>query len=81
MSAEIVTAVEKLLSYLRQAETRRILETEYGMTRFHQGADKLQKRYHDAVESGEDQDFVKALEDAPLPPSFVIVSMQERGII
>jgi len=78
MSAEVVAAVEKMISYLKQAETRRILETEYGITRFHQGADKLQQRYHDAVESGTDQDFVKALEEAPLPPPYVVEAMKSR---
>jgi len=71
-------AIYDLIDYLKQAEVRRTVGSDLAFNHFNDRQNQTKMRYQAGLESGDDQDFVDALESSPCPYPFVVQAMKER---
>lgn len=77
--SDTAAAIKELITYLKQREIRETVGSDHAFNHFNDRQNSTKLRYETALESGEDQDFVDALESAPYPHKFVVESMKKRS--
>ena len=76
--SETAAAIRELITYMKQYEIRQTLGNDRASIQFSDGTGNVKRRYQAAKESGQDRDFVDALESSPCPHPFVIEAMKGK---
>lgn len=71
-------AIHALIDYLRLKEIRETIGSDTGYNKFNDQQTLTKIKYQAALESGDDQDFVRALEESPVRYPFVAEEMERR---
>jgi len=76
--SDTAAAIRDLLTYLKQYEIRQTIGTDLAFNQHNDRQYTTKLRYQNALESGQDLDFIDALESSPCPHHFVVEAIQAR---
>ena len=77
--SDAAEAIRELITYMKQLEVRQTVGSSLALIRFHDNQPQVSLRYFTALESGDDEVFIDALQSSPYPYDFVTESMKKEG--